>query len=197
MFLEGKCILYLLHNWILTSYILLCILCGMVLLHGSATGVRFSMSCGLHKQIPNMGIIVTRRPNQSSIIVYYYWQERVILPMLTWYTSTCKQYWFTADTCSVGSVNLHKLKLNTPIMIYHTFHVFEIPLYISADVTQMGKRLNCNLKVTGSSPLCTTIFPQKMFACWHMSLQVKIHNQNDWRVTNQIEYTGLRQDYYL
>ena len=29
------------------------------------------------------------------------------------------------------------------------------------------------------------------------SLQVKTHNQNEWSVTNQIVYTGLRQDYYL
>ena len=30
-----------------------------------------------------------------------------------------------------------------------------------------------------------------------MSLQVKTDNQNDWSVTIQIEYTGLRQDYYF
>ena len=29
------------------------------------------------------------------------------------------------------------------------------------------------------------------------SLQVKTNSQNDWSVTNQIEYTGLRQDSYL
>ena len=36
-----------------------------------------------------------------------------------------------------------------------------------------------------------------MFACWHMSFQVKTRDQNDWSVTNQIEYTGFRQDSYL
>ena len=29
------------------------------------------------------------------------------------------------------------------------------------------------------------------------SLQVKTNSQNDWSVTNQIGYTGLRQDSYL
>ena len=29
------------------------------------------------------------------------------------------------------------------------------------------------------------------------SLQVKTNSQNDWSVTNQIGYTGLRQDFYL
>ena len=29
------------------------------------------------------------------------------------------------------------------------------------------------------------------------SLQVKIHNQNEWSVTNQIGYTGFRQYSYL
>ena len=33
--------------------------------------------------------------------------------------------------------------------------------------------------------------------CWHTSLQVKAHNQNDRSVTNQIEYTDLRTDSYL
>ena len=31
-----------------------------------------------------------------------------------------------------------------------------------------------------------------MFVCWHTSLQVKTNNQNNWSVTNQTEYTGLR-----
>ena len=31
----------------------------------------------------------------------------------------------------------------------------------------------------------------------YTSLQVKTHNQNEWSVTNQIEYTGFRQDSYL
>ena len=35
----------------------------------------------------------------------------------------------------------------------------------------------------------------RLFSC--ASLQVKTNNQNEWRVTNQIEYTGLRQDSYL
>ena len=52
-----------------------------------------------------------------------------------------------------------------------------------------------NLKIAGSSPLFATIFPPTMFTCWHTSLHVKIHNQNDRSVANQIiEYTGLRQD---
>ena len=32
-----------------------------------------------------------------------------------------------------------------------------------------------------------------MFACWHASLQAKTHKQNELSVTNQTEYTGLRQ----
>ena len=36
-----------------------------------------------------------------------------------------------------------------------------------------------------------------MFACLHTSLQVKTRYQNDWSVTNQIEYTGLIQDSYI
>ena len=35
-----------------------------------------------------------------------------------------------------------------------------------------------------------------MFACWHTS-QVKTHNQKEWSVPNQIEFTGLRQNSYL
>ena len=36
-----------------------------------------------------------------------------------------------------------------------------------------------------------------MFACWYTSLQVETRIQNDWSVTNQIEYTGFRQDSYF
>ena len=69
------------------------------------------------------------------------------------------------------------------------------PSQISADIAQFGKRKVCNPKVAGSSPLCATIFLPTMFVCRHV--QVKTHNQNDSSVTNQIEYTGLRQDSYL
>ena len=31
----------------------------------------------------------------------------------------------------------------------------------------------------------------------YTSLQVKTHNQNEWSVTNQIEYTGFRQDSFV
>ena len=49
-------------------------------------------------------------------------------------------------------------------------------------------------KVAGSIPLCTTIFLPTIFACWHSSLHLKIHNQNEWSAKkNQVEFTGLRQ----
>ena len=63
--------------------------------------------------------------------------------------------------------------------------------------SQLGTRLDCNPKVAGPRQLCTNIFFSTIFACWHTFSQVKIHNQNEWSVTNQIEYTGFRQDSYL
>ena len=56
---------------------------------------------------------------------------------------------------------------------------------------------NCNPKVAGSSPLWAAVFLSIIFACWNTSSQVNTHYQNDWSVSNQIEYTGLRQDSYL
>ena len=56
-------------------------------------------------------------------------------------------------------------------------------------------RLDCNPKVAGSMPTVRHYFSSnnvRMLA--YTSLQVKTHNQNEWNVTNQIEYTGLRQD---
>ena len=66
-------------------------------------------------------------------------------------------------------------------------------LHIGRRSSVLGKRKVCNPKVAGLSLLCDTVFIPTMFACWHTSLQVKIHNQKDWSETNQIEYTGLRQ----
>ena len=37
-------------------------------------------------------------------------------------------------------------------------------LYISPDVAQLGTRLDCNIEVVGSSPLCTSMFLPTMFA---------------------------------
>ena len=64
--------------------------------------------------------------------------------------------------------------------------VFKTPLYISADAAHFVSERTVIQKIAGSSLLCTTIFLQTMFACWHTSLHVKAHNQNDWSVTNQI-----------
>ena len=75
-----------------------------------------------------------------------------------------------------------------------------IPLYKSAHVSQLRRQYDCNQKVTGSNPLCDTIFLQTMLACLHASLQVRTHNQNNLSLANQIEYTGLGQDlvnYYV
>ena len=69
--------------------------------------------------------------------------------------------------------------------------------YKSADVVQLGKRNFLNQKVAGKNPLCITIFLPIMFACWHVFIQPKVHNRNDWIVTNQIEYTSLIQYFYL
>ena len=51
-----------------------------------------------------------------------------------------------------------------------------------------------HVEVAGSSPLCVSILLPTMFACWCTSLQVATHNQNDWRLMNQTECAGLRQD---
>ena len=36
-----------------------------------------------------------------------------------------------------------------------------------------------------------------IFACLYKSVQVKTRTQNEWSLTNQIGYTGFRQDSYL
>ena len=36
-----------------------------------------------------------------------------------------------------------------------------------------------------------------MIACWHTSLQMDTHNQNDWSVATQKEYTELSQDFFI
>ena len=38
---------------------------------------------------------------------------------------------------------------------------------------------------------CAPPFLPTMFACWHTSLQMETHNQNDRSVIIQIEYSGL------
>ena len=48
-----------------------------------------------------------------------------------------------------------------------------------------------------SNPTCLKLDPYDInnlqinynVACWHTSLQVKTHNQNNWSATNQVEYT--------
>ena len=70
-------------------------------------------------------------------------------------------------------------------------------LHIGA-IVQMVERRNDDLDCAnnaGSGPLCATIFLPTVFACLHTSLQAETHNLNDWSVTNQIEYTGFRQDF--
>ena len=75
------------------------------------------------------------------------------------------------------------------------------PSQLSADVAQFGKRKVCNPKVAQwFKPTVRHYFSSnnvRLSACTCTSLQVKTHSQNDWSVTNQIEYTGLRQDFYI
>ena len=59
------------------------------------------------------------------------------------------------------------------------------------------KLVGWGLEIVGSRPLCTTIFLPTKFACLQLSLHLETYSQNNWSVTNQIEYTGLRQDSYL
>ena len=71
-------------------------------------------------------------------------------------------------------------------------------LNISPPGLAQSGRVRLDPKVAGSSPVWTTIFSSnnvRLLASW--SLQVKTNSQNDWSVTNQIGYTGLRQDSYL
>ena len=44
---------------------------------------------------------------------------------------------------------------------------------------------------------CVTIFffQERSMACWHISLQLKNLNHNDWSVRNQIKYTALKQSF--
>ena len=51
--------------------------------------------------------------------------------------------------------------------------------------------------VRGDATLCVVIYflpTNWMLACWYTSLQLKTNNQNDWSLTNQIEYADFRQD---
>ena len=43
-------------------------------------------------------------------------------------------------------------------------------------IGSVGRALNDDLKIVGTSPLYATIFLPIMFACWHASLQVEVHN---------------------
>ena len=54
-----------------------------------------------------------------------------------------------------------------------------------------GWHLDDDSKVARWSRLCA------LCVCWHTSLKLETHSKNGWSVTNQIEYTGLRQDSYL
>ena len=68
----------------------------------------------------------------------------------------------------------------------------------SPDVAQLGTHLDCNPEVAGSSQTVRHYFsPNNVRLLVYTSLQVKTYSQNDWIVTNQIEYTGFRQDSYL
>ena len=58
----------------------------------------------------------------------------------------------------------------------------------SSDIAQSVKCFDVDQKVGDSTPFCATIFLPKIVACWHMSLQVETHNQNNCCVTEQIEY---------
>ena len=46
-------------------------------------------------------------------------------------------------------------------------------------VAQLVGHRTDDLEIACSSPLYATIFLPTMFACWHNSLQVETHNQND------------------
>ena len=51
--------------------------------------------------------------------------------------------------------------------------------------------------MASSSPLYATIFHPTMFACWRTSFKVDTLNENEYGVTNEMEYIGLDQDSYL
>ena len=61
----------------------------------------------------------------------------------------------------------------------------------------VGKALDWQSKGRRFESAVNDFFLPTMFACLHTSVQVKTHTQNEWSVTNQIEYTGFRQDSYL
>ena len=70
-------------------------------------------------------------------------------------------------------------------------------LYISPP-SSVGSALGLKSKCRWFEPVMNHYFSSynvRLLA--FRALQVKTNSQNDWNVTNQIGYTGLRQDSYL
>ena len=89
-----------------------------------------------------------------------------------------------------------------------------VTLWVTIAMYSLNKNLNPTLHISRRSSVGSAL-GLKSKDCWfeptvrhhfsssnvrllaYVSLQVKTNNQNEWIVTNQIEYTGLRQDSYL
>ena len=83
------------------------------------------------------------------------------------------------------------------VIFIHWLYFAKLKYFAIADTAQLVEHLTDDLEITGLKPLYATVFPQTIFACRHTSLQMETNKKNDWSVTNQIEYTGLRKDSYL
>ena len=93
-----------------------------------------------------------------------------------------------AMTCNIGYT----------IAMYSTVfksHFTDLPMQRSGERVRLGiqRSLGCWFE----PPVYHYFSSSNVRLLAYPSLQVKTHNQNEWSVTNQIGYTGFRQDSYL
>ena len=76
--------------------------------------------------------------------------------------------------------------------------VFLFVFFAIMNIFRQFEDRNVVLEVAGSSPLVRHYFSSTNVSLFrYTSIHVKTHNHNDWSMTNQIEFTDLRQDSYL
>ena len=91
---------------------------------------------------------------------------------------------------------------------------WRVTLWLTIALYSINKNLNPTLHISRRSSVGSALDLESK-GCWfesnvshyfssnnirmlaYASLRVKNSNQNEWSVTSQIEYTGLRQDSYL
>ena len=111
-----------------------------------------------------------------------------ITPVLRGHTSTWNICWNLCTTLWIQSTRIGIHRGSSSILHWHT--VCKPPLWLYRSVS---RALGLWFKGLWWSSLCATFFSfykNRLLAC--TSLQLKTHIQNNWSVTNQIEYLCLR-----